>query len=237
VGKYIRKISRDEKKNHHNEGDSSEEEWSHVTDVNEKSEDNPLSPQEKIIEFSNQFSNETKEEVVKEKTEQIKDQMSNTNQYLKFANELIKEKMSKIKQIQEDEKRFQEQVELLQNKLKSKFELDQLNPKYVTENDARNIIYHLEEEFEKMKDRLLFQELIVQKTKDEITSKRKQIQQVKDELKIKTQPEQNEGDPITILKEELKKAGITDESSPIFEAINKISEFLNSARKLEQSQT
>jgi hypothetical protein len=234
VGKHIHKISKDEEKNRHNEGGSSEDESSCID--KKSKEDNPLSPQEKIIEFSNQFSNETKAEVVKEKTQQIKDQMSNTNQYLKFANELIKEKMSRVKQIQQDEKRFQDQIELLQNRIKSKFELDQLNPKYVTETDARNIIYHLEEEFEKMKDRLLFQELIVQKTKDEITLKRKQIQQVKDELKINTQSEQND-DPVEILKEELKKAGIVDESNPIFDAINKISEFLNSAKKMEQSQT
>jgi uncharacterized protein YpuA (DUF1002 family) len=80
-----------------------------------------------------------------------------------------------------------------------------------------------------MKDKLLYQELIVQKTKDMIATKRKEISQIKEMLKeiIQRRPKQDEiTDPIAVLKEELRKAGV-DEKHRIFKVIDDIAESLD----------
>jgi hypothetical protein len=187
---------------------------------------------ERTITFSNKINKTTKEKILKEKSEELKDQVSNTDQYFRFANELIKEKLNRINNLRENEKKFTRELNHFQNKMKSKAELDSLNPKYITEEDANVLIMRLEEEFERMKDKLLYQELIVKKTKDEIATQRKQIQQVKEMLKkVKKIPKTNETeDPIQILREELRKAGI-DEKNSIFQLLEHIEETLD-MRKL-----
>jgi DNA repair exonuclease SbcCD ATPase subunit len=218
-------------KKHYGGEISAEGDWSHITGIDSKKTKNqdPMLPQERIISFSNRFPNSTMEERIREESEKLKDQVNSTDQYLRFANVIIREKMNRLRQLKDDEKRFQEEIDNLQNKIKSRYELDKIEPKQMTPNDAKSLVYHLEDEYERMKDRLLYQELIVQKTKDEIAKKRKQIQQVKDELKdlLHKSTKIEMVDPITVLREELKKAGIS-ESSKIFQAINEISNHLNS---------
>jgi hypothetical protein len=220
----------DDIKKHYNKDNSAEDDWSHVTGIDSKGsqESDPMDPQSRIITFTNKFSNATNEEIVREKSEKLKDQISSTEQYLKFANELIKEKMSKLRQLKTDEKKFQEEIAILQNKIKSRYDLGKINVKYMTGDDARSLIFHLEEEYEAIKDKLLYQELIVQRTKDEIAAKRKHLQQVRDDLKDILRMHTSEvKDPIAVLKEELKKAGIS-ESNKIFQVLNEVSEQLNS---------
>jgi hypothetical protein len=220
----------DDIKKHYNKDISAEDDWSHVTGIDPKGaqESDPMDPQSRIITFTNTFSNATKEEIVREKSEKLKDQISSTEQYLKFANELIKEKMNKLRQLKTDEKKFQEEIAILQNKIKSRYDLGKINVKYMTGDDARSLIFHLEEEYEAIKDKLLYQELIVQRTKDEIAAKRKHLQQVRDDLKDILRMHTSEvKDPITVLKEELKKAGIS-ESNKIFQVLNEVSEQLDS---------
>lgn len=226
-------------KKHYNKDISAEDDWSHITEIDSKKaqESDPMLPQSRIITFSNKFSNATKEEIVREKSEKFKDQISNTEQYLKFANELIKGKMDKLRQLKSDEKKFQEEISILQNKIKSRYDLSKINVKYMTGDDARSLIFHLEEEYETIKDKLLYQELIVQRTKDEIAAKRKYLQQVREDLKDILRMHTSEvKDPITVLREELKKVGIP-ESNRIFQVLNDVSEQLNSkdAEKTSQS--
>jgi hypothetical protein len=217
-------------KKHYNKDISAEDDWSHVTGIDSKKaqEPDPMLPQSRIITFTNKFSNATKEEIVREKSEKFKDQISSTEQYLKFANELIKGKMDKLRQLKADEKKFQEEIAILQNKIKSRYDLSKINVKYMTGDDARSLIFHLEEEYETIKDKLLYQELIVQRTKDEIAAKRKYLQQIREDLKDILRMHTSEvKDPITILREELKKVGI-HESNRIFQVLNDVSEQLNS---------
>lgn len=232
--KRIDKKTREEDiKKHYHKDISSEDEWSHITGIDPKKQEtqDPMEPQPRIITFTNKFSNLTNEELVREKSEKLKFQVNNTDQYLRFVNGIIKERMSKLKQYKDDDQRFQDEVNLLQNKIKSLYDLEKLNPKYLTSNEARGVISYLEDEYERMKDRLLYQELIVQKTKDEIAAKRKQIQQIKDELKdiLHKKPQEEIEDPVQVLKEELRKAGI-DESSRIFQVLNQIADYLNSKK-------
>ncbi len=225
--KHIHKTSRDGA-DRYNKNISSDEEWSHIIDeVKQQEPSDPMAPKERIIAFSNKFQHTTKEAQVKEKSAQLKDQFSTTDQYFKFANGMIKDKVEKIKQLKDNEERFSGEMNLLQNRIKTRYELEKLNPKYATENDARSLLSILEEEFERMKDKLLYRELIVQKTKDEIAKKRAQIDKVKDDLKNRPHRLQKEiSDPIATLKEELIRAGIPP-TDKIFQIIDKISDRLS----------
>ncbi|MGQ0605796.1 MAG: hypothetical protein ACT4OD_02430 [Candidatus Nitrosotenuis sp.] len=115
----------------------------------------------------------------------------------------------------------QQSENLLQNK--TKYELGKINSKYVTVDTVQNLLSVLEEECEKMKDKLLYQELIIQYTKDKIAKKRQQINNVKVELKT-TRPEVS--DQLLILKEELRRTGITD-TAKIFQLLKQIASNLN----------
>lgn len=181
--KHIHKTSRDGA-DRYNKNISTDEEWSHITgEAKQQEPSDPMAPKDRIIAFSNKFHHTTKEAQVREKSAELKDQISTTDQYFKFANGTIKDKLDKIKQLKEDEDKFSGELNLLQNRIKTRYELEKLNPKYATENDARSLLSILEEEFEQMKDKLLYRELIVQKTKDEIAKKRAQIDKVKQDLK------------------------------------------------------
>lgn len=210
----------------YNRNISSEEEWSHIaSELKQQVQSDPMSPKERIIAFSNKFSqNQTKEDVVREKSAQLKDQFGNTDQYFKFVNGMIKDKVEKIKQIKQDEKKFLGELDLLQNKIKTRYELEKISPKHVTIENVQNLLSVLEEECEKMKDKLLYQELIVQRTKDEITKKRQQINNVKVELKT-TRPDIS--DPLLLLKTELRRAGIPD-TDKIFQLLKQIANRMNS---------
>jgi uncharacterized coiled-coil protein SlyX len=159
---------------------------------------------------------------------QTKEQ-ANANQYFRLANEVIKEKIDTLKRFQEGMKRFSEGGSL-KNRIKSKQDLDKINPKYVTEDDAKELITHLEDEYEKTQDRLLCQELILEKTRDEISAKRKEIDEIKEKLDDMLQKRQkireDMANPIEALKEELKKAGV-DDKNQIYQLINEVAEALN----------
>ncbi|MEM4378495.1 MAG: hypothetical protein QXX85_05880 [Candidatus Nitrosotenuis sp.] len=229
--KHIQRIPKDEpKKESQNFG---LEEWKFVPGMEPRPESlDPLIAKERTITFSNKINKTTKEEIIKEKSEKLKDQVSSTDRYFRFTNELLKEKQNRINNFRENEQKFSHKLNHFPDKTKSKSELDVLDQKYITEEDANTLIMRLEEEFERMKDKLLYQELIVQKTKDEITTRRKQIQQVKEKLKkVQKMPRAKEiENPIQVLRDELRKAGI-DEKNSIFQILEHIGETLD-MRKL-----
>lgn len=85
----------------------------------------------------------------------------------------------------------------------------------------------LEEEFEKMKERLLYQELIVQRTKDEIERKALLIQKVRNEIMETAQKAHSRIDAVAALKDELEKAGI-EPASNVFDILDRIARILES---------
>ncbi|MGQ0771380.1 MAG: hypothetical protein ACT4NT_01210 [Nitrososphaerota archaeon] len=240
MAKHIHRISKDDeyKKNQSIQDLSEREEWKFLSGMEPRPDSlDSLSDNKRSITFSNKsHKKSSNEERVNEKLEEFKDQVTNTEQYIRFANEVIKEKMNRLKQLKDDEKKFYDEVDILQNRLKSRNELDKLNPKYLTESDAKALIIHLEEEYEKMKDNLLYQEIMVQKTKDSIAAKRKQTNQIKEELRriIQRQKIFEITDPIAVLKDELKKAGV-DEKNKIFQIIDDFAKIIDMKNLKNQS--
>lgn len=224
--KHIHKTTRDGA-DRYNKNVSSDDEWSHITgELKQQESSDPLAPKERIIAFTNKYQHTTKEQQARERLEQLKDEVGTTDQYFRFANQLIKDNLDKIKNLKENELKFSGETNLLENKIKTRYDLEKINPKYATENDAKSLLSILEEECEKMKDRLLYQELIVQRTKDEITRKRAQIDKIRIELKNKINKSKREiSDPITTLREELIDAGIP-QTDRIFQIIDDIAKKL-----------
>jgi len=185
VAKHIHKTTRDGT-DRYNKNISSDDEWSHITgEIKQQDSADPLAPKDRIIAFSNRFQHTTKEQLAREKLEQLKDEIGNTDQYFRFANQMIKNNLDKLRGLKEGDTRFTGELGLFQNKAKTRYDLEKLNSKYITEDEIKELLSVLEEECEKMKDHLLYLELMVQKTKDDITKKRDQISKVKDELKFK----------------------------------------------------
>lgn len=159
------------------------------------------------------------------------------NQHRRITNEVMKEKINTLKRFQDGMKRFSEGGNLV-DRIKSSKDLDNIDPRYITEDDAKKLIAHLEEEFEKTQDRLLCQELIIEKTKAEAFAKRKEIEEIKEKLedilKIRQRIRKDMVGPIEALNEELKKAGI-DDGNQIYQLINQIAEILNMKKPESQS--
>ncbi|HWP78804.1 MAG TPA: hypothetical protein VNL34_04050 [Candidatus Nitrosotenuis sp.] len=212
--------------------DNEEDEWSHITNIGTKIEAaDPMEVVARTIVFGKELREAAKEVVVKEKAEEFKDQMNNTNQYLKFINAHLAEKKSKIAKLRENERRFKEELEALQNDtIKPRPELDNVNYKYIKENDAKSLLVHLETERQILYDKLQHQQEQIEKTKKQLLEKDEQIKSVQNELELITNKKPVTEDPISVLKEELAKLGIQDSSTKIGAAINSLAEMLNSKK-------
>jgi chromosome segregation ATPase len=214
-----------------------DDEESHITDLALKLDDSmgsidPMEVKARTITFGKEVSNAPKDVVVKEKSEKFKDQMSNTNQYLKFINAHLAAKKSKIEKLKESERRFKEEIESLQSdQLKPRAELDKVNYKYITENDTKSLLAHLETERNILQEKLSHQEQQIKNTVQQIQQKDEHIIQIKNELhslvKKNSQPSE---DPIAVIKDELAKLGIKDDSAKILDAVNSLSNLLNSKK-------
>jgi chromosome segregation ATPase len=214
-----------------------EEEQQHITERGPDLDDStdsidPMQVTARTIVFSKELGNAPKDAVIKEKSEKFKDQINNTNQYLKFINAHLEVNKAKVEKIKEDERRFKEELESLQNNpIKPRAELDKVNYKYITENDTKSLLGHLETERQILKEKLSHQEEQIEKTRQQIQQKEEQIIQIKNELDniSKKKPQLNE-DPIAVIKDELAKLGIKGDSARILEAVNSLSSLLNSKK-------
>jgi uncharacterized protein (DUF3084 family) len=121
----------------------------------------------------------------------------------------------------ENQKRFAEELNCFQETPKNRMELEQLNPKYITEEDTKSLIGTLESEYQKVQQRLEHEQSVIEKTKNELQLKRQQIDQLKEELKFIAQKQQRHEiiDPVLTIKNELKKLGISDETGNIAKAL------------------
>jgi chromosome segregation ATPase len=212
---------------------SAEDELSHIPEIGPKIDAiDPMAVVARTIVFGKELSNAPKETVIKEKAKQFKDQINNTNQYLKFINAHLAEKKSKIAQLRENERRFKEELESLQNNtIKSRDELDKVHYKHIKENDAKSLLTHLELERQSLHEKLQHQQELMEKAKQELSKKEEQIKSVQNELELfmDRKAVQTE-DPIFMLKEELAKLGINNESARILDAVNSLAELLNSKK-------
>lgn len=205
----------------------SDEDWSHITGVGSRIEAiDPLAVTDRTIIFGKDIIPSTKEESVKEKTDEFKDQIGNTNQYLKFVNAHLAAKKEKLNMLKEREKKFQEEIDSLQgNSVKPRSELEKINYKYITENDTNSLITHMASELEQIKEKLAHQESQVQKTKSELQQKEEQIKHLQEEItqNKKKMPE----DPLLIIREELAKIGIDGNTGRLANALSTLSSMVS----------
>jgi len=227
--KHINRVSKDAQKPSREV--AAEDEWSHITGVGSKIEAaDAMDVTDRAIFFSSKQIPTTKQELVQEKSEEIKDQMSNTNQYMRFANVLLRQRADDLKKMLEKEKKFADELNCFQDAPKSRFELESLNPKYIGESDAKSLINNLELEYNKMKEKLEYEQSIIEKTKSELVVKKQQIDQLKEELTFIIQKQKKEveiDDPVQILKHELRKLGVSDDAGNIAKALQMLANKLN----------
>jgi chromosome segregation ATPase len=104
---------------------------------------------------------------------------------------------------------------------------DGLDLKHATNEEMCTYVLQFEEEYEKLKERLLYQELIVQRTKDKIEKMEVQIQKIKDKIRKANQRQSPRKDLIDALRTELKSAGF-QEPSKMFDLLDEISQMPDS---------
>ncbi len=231
--KHINRVSKEEEdlKKHYNQNTDAADEWSHITGVGSKIEArDAMDVSDRSIFFSNKPQFQTKQEIVQEKSNEFKEDMSNTHQYQKFVNVLLQEKVKNVKKMLDAEKKFAEEMSFFQDTIKVRPELEKINPKYIKESDATTLVENLEEDCAKMQMRLEHEQSVIEKTKNRLQTKRQQIEQLKDELSYISQKQKKEqipDDPILTIKYELKKLGISDDSGSITKALESLSKKIN----------
>jgi hypothetical protein len=210
---------------------SSEDEWSHITELGPKIEiQDPLEVKDRTIFFSSKEQAQTRQEIVQEKAQDLKDQLNNTNQYQKFVNTVLKERVGDLKKMLDQERRFTEELNCFQNSPKTRQDLEKVNSKYISEAETKSLITTLELEYQKMREKLDYELSKIEKTKSELEAKRQQIAQLKEEFVFIAKKEKKDdvlNDPILTIKHELKKLGISDESGKINEALRLLSSKMN----------
>jgi len=232
--KHINRVSKDEEnKKRYNQDVSAEDEWSHITGVGTKIEAaDPLNVSDRTIFFSNKSQASSKQELVQEKSDEIKDQMSNTNQYLKFVNVLLKQKTDNLKKVLEQEKRFAEELSFFQDAPKARHDLEKLHSKYIKETDVKSLLSNLEAEYGRIKEKLDYEQSLVDRTKAELDTKKQQIDAMREELTFLSKKQKTAlpaEDPVLIIKHEMKRLGIQDESGRIARALHLLSGKLDGA--------
>lgn len=230
VEKHINRISDEERAKR-----ESDDDWSHITGVGSRIEAiDPLAVTDRTIIFGKDIIPSTKEDAVKEKTDEFKDQIGNTNQYLKFVNAHLAAKKEKLDMLKEREKKFQEEIDALQgNNIKPRSDLDKVNYKYITENDTKSLVVHMASELEQIKEKLTHQESQVQRTKTELQQKEEQIKHLQEEIaqNKKKVPE----DPLLIIREELAKLGIDGSSGKLANALSALSGMVSKDQSYNQT--
>ena len=222
--KHINRISKEDLKKRYNQNTDAADEWSHITGVGSKIDSHDaMDITDRAIFFSNKPQFQTKQEIVQEKSDEFKDDMTNTHQYQKFVNVLLQEKVKNVKKMLDAEKKFAEEMSFFQDTIKVRPELEKINPKYIKESDATTLVKNLEEDYSKTQMRLEHEQSVLEKTKNQLQVKRQQIEQLKEELSYITQKQKKEqvpDDPILTIKHELKKLGISDDSGKITQALS-----------------
>lgn len=227
--KHINRLTKEEEdaKNHFNQNVTAEDEWAHITETGPKLEIvDPLAVTSRQISFGKERSYATKEEAVQDKSERFKDDISNTNQYLKFVNAHLAAKKSKIDKLKADEQRFKEELESLQNfQVKPRVELDKIHYKKITENDTNSLLSHLQSERESALEKIAYHQTQIERAKQELKEKDAQISDVKKEIEILNKKKQMHApDPIETIRAELARLGITDDAAKILGAVNSLEE-------------
>ena len=218
--------------------DNSEDEWSHLTKgAGEKIDaTDAMDITDRSITFKNEFGVPiTNFELYEEEKEKVQDQVGNTAQYIKFANESIREKKNKMDKIQELQKKFQDDIDALQGNVKAKEDLDKIRYQDIKACDIEQALTYMQKERNALKKKMDHHAQQVSRSQLDLLEKDKEIANIKAELEVLKQnapieekkPEIPE-DPIEDLKNKLNKIGDDKEKEEILKNLKSLVNKLNS---------
>jgi len=233
--KHINRLTKSEEdlKKHYNQNTSAEDEWAHITETGPKLEiADAMEVTTRQISFGKEHNFSTKEESVQDKSERFKDDMSNTNQYLKFVNAHLAAKKTKIEKLKQDEKRFKEELESLQAfQVKPRDELDKVHYKRITENDTNSLLLHLQSERESVLEKIAYHQMQLEREKQALGQKDAQISDVKREIELLAKKNQEkQADPIEVIRAELARLGISDDAAKILGAVQSLEDLVKAKK-------
>lgn len=233
--KHINRLTKSEEeiKKHYNQDVAAEDEWAHITETGPKLEiADAMEITTRQIRFGKERNFSTKEESVQDKSERFKDDMSNTNQYMKFVNAHLAEKKTKIEKLKQDEQRFKEELESLQNfQVKPRTELDRTHYKKITENDTNSLLLHLQSERKSALEKITYHQIQLEREKQTLEQKEAQISDVKKEIEILAKKKQEKPtDPIEVIRAELARLGISDDAAKILGAVQSLEELVKTRK-------
>lgn len=233
--KHINRLTKSEEeiKKHYNQDVAAEDEWAHITEMGPKLEiADAMEVTARQIKFGRERNFSTKEESVQDKSERFKDDMSNTNQYMKFVNAHLAEKKTKIDKLKQDERRFKEELESLQNfQVKPRTELDSIHYKKITENDTNSLLLHLQSERKSTLEKIAYHQMQLEREKQTLEQKDAQISDVKKEIEILAKKKQEKPtDPIEVIRAELARLGISDDAAKILGAVQSLEDLVKTRK-------
>lgn len=103
--------------------------------------------------------------------------------------------------------------------------------RHLSREELDSLVAVLEQEYEKMKEKLLYQELLVQRTKDAIEDRRKSIQSIRERSASHGHTDRTALDIIEELKKEVQKSEIQRQDN-IISLLDELSAILKSAGHL-----
>ena len=176
----------------------------------------------------------SKEKEYNDKSEEFKDDFTNTAQYLKFINAHLAEKKNHLDKIVADKEQFSEDVAALNPKLLTKDQLDKKNYSQLKSDDVRKVLKNVEEERDLLKEKIEHFTSQMSQAKEELVNKNNQVEVIKSELSLEEINESTQSETINEehsnndIQQELKSIASQNESEKIFGAINSLVVLLNS---------
>lgn len=188
----------------------------------------------RAITFDRNYVVRDKEKEFNDKTEEFKDDFSNTAQYLKFVNAHLAEKQDHLDKFVAEKEQFTDDIAVLNPNLITKEQLDKKNYTQLKSDDVRKVLANIEEERDLLKEKIDHFTSQMSQAKEDLLNKNMQVDKIKLELsqesidetpKSKTIIEDNS---VSDIQEELKLLASKNESEKIFGAINSLVVLLNS---------
>ena len=173
-----------------------------------------------------------KEKEFNEKTEEFKDDFSNTAQYLKFVNAHLAEKQNHLDKFVADKEQFTDDIAALNPNLLTKEQLDKKNYTQLKSDDVRKVLVNIEEERDLLKEKIDHFTFQMSQAKQELDNKNIQVDKIKFELSQEILDESpkpiSDDQTVSDIQQELKLLSSKNESEKIFGAINSLVVLLNS---------
>ncbi len=221
--------------------DSAEDEWAHATgSVGEKIEvKDILDVQDRSLTFGDQENiPETNYDLYKEERAKVEDDLSNTAQYIRFANESIKQKRDRLEAFNEKQIKFQEEINALRTeKPKTRDELNKTKYKEIQSSDIQRALQFLEIDRKQIKQKIEHFSIQLSHGKSDLVEKNKQIEDIKAELDImrkregiQKQSKPVEQDPIEIIKSKINSLAENKDKKEILDEVNSLLSQLKSKK-------